>query len=49
MNVISMVKQGTVTRGEGISIISSTLGISRDVAETYFEQAAENVGGEVVQ
>lgn len=40
MNVISMVKAGTVTRNEGISIIASTLGIGRDVAETYFEQQA---------
>lgn len=38
MNVISMVKNGTVTRNEGISIVTSTLGIGRDVAETYFEQ-----------
>lgn len=38
MSVISMVKEGVVTRTEGISVISSTLGISREIAETYFEE-----------
>lgn len=39
MNMIAMVKAGTITRSEGIAIVTSTLGISREVAEGYFEQA----------
>lgn len=42
MNVIAMAKNKIVTRGEAISIISSTLGINREVAETYFEQNTED-------
>ncbi len=38
MNMIAMVKAGTITRNEGIAIVTSTLGIDRAVAETYFEQ-----------
>ena len=33
MNVIKMVKEGNVSRNEAISIITSTLGISRENAE----------------
>lgn len=37
MNVIAMVKSGQLTRGEAISIITSTLGVSRENAETFIE------------
>lgn len=39
MNVIGMVKSGSVTRSEAISIIISTLGISRENAETFIENS----------
>ena len=39
MNVIGMVKSGSVTRSEAISIITSTLGISRENAETFIENS----------
>lgn len=38
MNVIAMVKSGSVTRTEAIAIITSTLGISRDTAEQFIEE-----------
>ena len=38
MNVIAMVKNGSVTRTEAIAIITSTLGISRDTAEQFIEE-----------
>lgn len=37
MNVISMIKAGELTRTEGISIITSTLGVTREHAETFIE------------
>ena len=40
MNVIKMVKEGNVTRNEAISIITSTLGISRENAESFIEEQA---------
>lgn len=39
MNVIGMVKSGSVTRSEAISIITSTLGISKENAETFIENS----------
>lgn len=38
MTVIQMIKAGTVTRSEGLSIITSTLGISRENAEMFIEE-----------
>lgn len=38
MNVIKMVKEGNVTRNEAISIITATLGISRENAESFIEE-----------
>ena len=48
MNVIKMVKEGSISRSEAISIIVSTLGISRDNAETFIEEGMQNEskGGE---
>lgn len=43
MNVITMVKQGSVTRNEAIAIITSTLGISRESAESFIENNGVNV------
>lgn len=37
MNMVSMVKAGQLTRAEAINIITATLGISRDSAETFIE------------
>lgn len=42
MNVIKMVKDGNVSRSEAISIITSTLGISRENAESFIEENAGN-------
>jgi len=44
MNVIKMVKEGTVTRNEAIAIITATLGISQENAENFLE----DIGGETV-
>lgn len=44
MNVIKMVKEGEVSREEAISIIVSTLGISREAAETFIREEAKNEG-----
>lgn len=44
MNVIKMVKEGNVSRSEAISIISSTLGISRENAESFIEEGMQNEG-----
>ena len=38
MNVIKMVKEGSVTRNEAISIITATLGISKENAESFIEE-----------
>ena len=35
MSVISMIKQNMVSRNEGLSIITSTLGIDRETAEQF--------------
>ena len=35
MNILNMVKQGTIGRTEAISIIVATLGISKETAETF--------------
>ena len=35
MSVISMIKQNIVSRNEGLSIITSTLGIDRETAEQF--------------
>ncbi|MEG1695043.1 MAG: capsid protein [Eubacterium sp.] len=43
MNVIGMVKSGSVTRGEAISIITTTLGISRANAEMFIEDKISEV------
>ena len=37
MNMIAMVKGGQLTRNEAINIISATLGVSRESAETFIE------------
>ena len=42
MNVIKMVKEGSVTRNEAISIITATLGISRENAESFIEEGISN-------
>lgn len=44
MNVIKMVKDGSVTRSEAISIIVATLGISRDDAESFIEEGMQSAG-----
>ncbi len=38
MNIIAMVKGGQLTRNEAINITTSTLGISRERAETFIEE-----------
>lgn len=38
LKVIDSVKAGSITRSSAISIITSSLGISRDVAETFMEE-----------
>lgn len=42
MNVIKMVKDQSVTRNEAISIITATLGISRENAESFIEDGMES-------
>ena len=42
MNVIKMVKEGNVSRSEAIAIIISTLGISRENAETFIMEGIQN-------
>lgn len=42
MNVIKMVKEGSVSRSEAISIITATLGISRENAESFIEEGMQN-------
>lgn len=44
MNVIKMVKEGSVSRSEAISIITATLGISRENAENFIEESIQNEG-----
>lgn len=44
MNVIKMVKDGSVSRNEAISIITATLGISRENAESFIEEGMQNAG-----
>ena len=44
MNVIKMVKEGSVSRNEAISIITATLGISRENAESFIEEGMQNAG-----
>ena len=44
MNVIKMVKDGSVSRNEAISIITATLGISRENAESFIEEGIQNAG-----
>lgn len=44
MNVLKMVKEGSVTRSEAISIITATLGISRANAERFIEERTQNAG-----
>lgn len=41
MNVIKMVKEGNVSRSEAIAIIISTLGISRENAETFIMEGIQ--------
>lgn len=38
MNMIGMVKSGQLTRSEAINIVSATLGIPRESAETFIEE-----------
>lgn len=40
MSVIGMIKEGKATRSEGIAIITSTLGINKETAETFIENNA---------
>ncbi len=44
MNVIKMVKEGSVSRKEAISIITATLGVSRENAESFIEEKMQNEG-----
>lgn len=44
MNVIKMVKDGSVSRSEAISIITATLGISRENADSFIEEGMQNAG-----
>lgn len=41
MNVIEMVKDGSISRSEAISIITSTLGVSQENAESFIESNSE--------
>lgn len=41
MNIIRMVKEQSITRKEAISIIVNTLGISKETAENFIEDAGE--------
>lgn len=41
MNIIRMVKDGSVTRTEAISIIVTTLGISKEAAESFIENTGD--------
>jgi len=44
MNIIKMVKEGSVSRGEAISIITATLRISRENAESFIEERMQDAG-----
>lgn len=44
MNVISMVRDGKITRSEAISIITTTLGVSRENAERFIEERVQDEG-----
>ncbi len=44
MNVIRMVREGSITRNEAISIITTTLGVSRENAELFIEDRVKNEG-----
>ena len=44
MNVIKMVKEKSVTRSEAIAIITATLGISRENAESFIEEGMQSAG-----
>lgn len=44
MNVIKMVKEKSISRSEAISIIVSTLGISKENAESFIEEGVVNEG-----
>ena len=37
MNMIGMVKAGQLTRSEAINIVTATLGVPREQAETFIE------------
>lgn len=37
MNMIAMVKSGQLTRSEAINIVTATLGVPRESAETFIE------------
>lgn len=42
MNVIRMARDGSITRNEAISIITTTLGVSRANAEQFIEDKVQN-------
>lgn len=44
MNIIKMVKEGSVTRSEAISIVTAALGISRENAEGFIEEGMGSGG-----
>jgi len=43
MNVIEMTKDGSISRGEAISIITSTLGVSKENAESFIENNSKTL------
>lgn len=49
MNVINMVKDGKITRSEAISIITTTLGVSRENAELFIEERVQDESKSVKQ
>ncbi len=48
MNIIKMVKEGSVARSEAISIVTATLGISRENAESFIEEGMSTDGTQEV-
>ena len=44
MGIIKMVKEGSVTRSEAISIVTATLGISKEAAESFIEGGITDAG-----
>ena len=38
MSIVTMIKSGQISRNEGLSIMTATLGVSRENAEKFVEE-----------